>query len=59
MTAAMQLKDTWLLGRKAMTNIDNILKSKRHHFADKPYTQIIYDKPYAQNYGFSGSNVWV
>ena len=42
-----------------MTNIDSILKSKRHHFADKPYTQIIYDKPYAQNYGFSGSNVWV
>ena len=28
MTAAMQLKDTWLLGRKAMTNIDNIFRSR-------------------------------
>ena len=24
----MKLKDTWLLGRKAMTNLDSILKSK-------------------------------
>ena len=27
-TAAMKLKDTWLLGRKAMTNLDSILKSR-------------------------------
>ena len=27
-TAAMNLKDTWLLGRKPMTNLDSILKSK-------------------------------
>ena len=28
-TAAMKLKDThWLLGRNAMTNLDNILKSR-------------------------------
>ena len=27
-TVAMKLKDTWLLGRKAMTNLDNILKSR-------------------------------
>ena len=27
-TAATNLKDTWLLGRKAMTNLDSILKSK-------------------------------
>ena len=28
MTAAMKLKDTLLLGRKAMTNLDSILKSR-------------------------------
>ena len=27
-TVAMKLKDTWLLGRKAMTNLDSILKRK-------------------------------
>ena len=27
-TAAMKLKDTWLLGRKVMTNLDRILKSR-------------------------------
>ena len=37
------------LGRKAMTNIDSILKS-RHHFADI--------SPYSQSYGFSSSHVW-
>ena len=27
-----------LLGRKAMTNLDSVLKKQRHHFADKgPY----------------------
>ena len=32
------IKRCLLLGRKAMTNLDSILKSKRHHFADKyPY----------------------
>ena len=37
---AMKLKDTCSLGeKKAMTNVD-ILKSKRHHFANKgPYNQ--------------------
>ena len=40
-----------LLGRKAMTNLVNILKSKRHHFADK--------SPYSQSYGFSSSHVWM
>ena len=28
MTAAMKLKGTWLLGRKAMTNLDSILKNR-------------------------------
>ena len=33
-TAAMKLKSCLLLGRKIMTNLDSILKS-RHYFADK------------------------
>ena len=40
-----------LLGRKAMTNLENILKKQRHHFADKG--------PYSQSYGFSSSHVWM
>ena len=34
-----------------MTNLDSVLKSKRHHFADK--------SPYNQSYGFSSSHVWM
>ena len=37
-----------LLGRKAMTHLDSILKS-RHHFANKGLS--------SQSYGFSDSNV--
>ena len=37
-----------LLGKKAMTNIDGVLKS-RHYFAQKG--------PYSQSYGFSSSHV--
>ena len=41
----------WLLfGRKAMTNLDSILRS-RHHFANKDTD--------SQSYGFSSSNVWM
>ena len=39
-----------LLGRKAMTNLDSILKS-RHYFADK--------SPCSPSYGFSSSHVWM
>ena len=39
-----------LLGRKAMTNLDSILKS-RHYFANKV--------PSTQGYGFSSSYVWM
>ena len=39
-----------LLGRKAMTNLDNVLR-KRHYFA--------YKGPYSQSYGFSSSHVWM
>ena len=38
-----EIKRCLLLGRKAMTNLDSILKN-RHHFANKG--------PYSQNYGF-------
>ena len=44
-----EIKRRLLLGRKAMTNLDSILKSKRHHFADKG--------PYSQSYGFPISHV--
>ena len=39
-----------LLGRKVMTNLDSILKS-RHYFVNKG--------PSSQGYGFSSSNVWM
>ena len=36
MTAAMKLKDTYLLlGRKAMTNLDSILKSRDINWSTK------------------------
>ena len=43
-TVAMKLKDTLLLGRKAMANLDNALKKQRHHFGNK--------LSYSQSYGF-------
>ena len=39
----------FLLGRKAMTNLDCVLKKQRHHFANKVL--------YSQSYGFSSSHV--
>ena len=45
-----EIKRHSLLGRKAMTNLDSILKS-RHHFVDKGL--------YSQSYGFSRSHVWM
>ena len=45
-----EIKRHLLLARKAMTNIDNILKS-RHHFADKD--------PYCESYSFSSSHVQI
>ena len=45
-----EIKRRLLLGRKATTNLDNILKT-RHHFADKGV--------YSQRYGFSSSYVWM
>ena len=43
-----EIKRHLLLGRKAMTNLDSILKS-RHYFANKVLS--------SQSYGFSSSNV--
>ena len=40
-----------LLGRKVMTNLDSILKSQRHYFANKG--------PSSQGYGFSRGHVWM
>ena len=45
-----EIKRHLLLGRKAMTNLDSILKS-RDYFAHKG--------PSSQSYGFSSSHVWV
>ena len=45
-----EIKRRWLLRRKAMTNLDSILKS-RDYFANKC--------PCNQGYGFSSSHVWM
>ena len=44
-----EIKGHLLLGRKAMTNLDCIIKKKRYHVADKD--------PYSQSYGFSSNHV--
>ena len=46
-----EIKRHLLLGRKAMTNLDNIWKQESYHFANKG--------PYSQSYGFSSSHVWM
>ena len=40
-----------LLGRKAITNLDSILKKQRHYFTNKGLS--------SQSYGFSSSHVWM
>ena len=45
-----EIKKCLLLGRKTMTNLDNILKN-RQYFADKGL--------YSQRYRFSSSHVWM
>ena len=49
MTATMKLKDTWLLGRKAMTNLESIVKSRDITLLTRS----------SQSYGFSSSYVWI
>ena len=46
-----EFKRCLLLGIKAMTNLENILKRQRYHFADKGR--------YSQSYGFSRNHVWM
>ena len=45
-----EIKRRLLLGRKTMTKLDSILKS-RYYFADKGLS--------SQSYGFSSSHVWM
>ena len=45
-----EIKRCLLLGRKVMTNLDSIFKS-RHYFANKG--------PSSQGYAFSSSHVWI
>ena len=45
-----EIKRCMLLGRKAMTNLNTVLKT-RHYFADKG--------PSSQGYGFSCGHVWM
>ena len=45
-----EIKRRLLLGRKVMTNLDSILKSRRY-FANKG--------PFSQGYGFSSGHVWM
>ena len=45
-----EIKRRLLLGRKVMTNVDSILKS-RHYFSNKG--------PSSQSYVFSSSHVWM
>ena len=45
-----EIKRHLLLGRKTMTNLDSILKS-RYYFANKSLS--------SQNYSFSSSHVWI
>ena len=48
--AAMKLKYAYSFGRKVMTNLDSILKS-RNYFANKGLS--------SQGYGFSSGHVWM
>ena len=45
-----EIKRCLLLGRKAMTSLDSMLKS-RDYFANKG--------PSSQSYGFSSSHIWM
>ena len=45
-----EIKRCLLLGRKAMTNLDSILKKQRHYFVNKD--------PSSESYGFSSSHLW-
>ena len=44
-----EIKRHLLLGRKAMTNLDSMLKKQRHYFANKSLS--------SQSYGFSSGHI--
>ena len=46
-----EIKRCLLLGRKAMTNLDGIIKKQRHYFTNKG--------PSSQGYGVSSRHVWM
>ena len=46
-----EIKRHLILGIKAMTNLENMLKKQNHYFANKG--------PSSQSYGFSSSHVWM
>ena len=46
-----EIKRRFLLGRKVMTNLDSIFKSRAIYFANKG--------PSSQGYGFSCGHVWM
>ena len=46
-----EIKRHLLLGRKAMTNLDSILKKQRYYFASKGL--------FSQSFGFTSSHVWM
>ena len=46
-----EIKRCLPLGRKAMTNLDSVLKKQTHYIANKG--------PSSQGYGFSSSHVWM
>ena len=45
------IKRCLLLGRKAITKLDSILKKQRHYFANKG--------PCSEGYGFPSNHVWM
>ena len=47
----LEIERHLLLGRKAMTNLDSILKSRHIKFANKGWS--------SQGYGFSSGHVWM
>ena len=46
-----EIKRCLLFGRKAMINLDSILKSQRYYFANKGLS--------SQSYGFSSGHIWM
>ena len=50
-----EVKRCLLLGRKAMTNLDSILKKQRHCFTNKVPSH----QSYWKNHWFSNSHVWM